>query len=78
MDKLITKWTDMNNWAEKTEEIDEPYLNRGRTGACWAGALQSPAEQLRVEAGRSRAGARRPEQGVSCLGEEEEQGRADP
>ena len=29
----MTKWTDMNDWAGETEEIDEPYLNRGRAGA---------------------------------------------
>ena len=54
----MTKWTDMNDCAGETEEIDEPYLNRGGQSR----ALQSPAEHLHVEAGRSMAEARRPEQ----------------
>ena len=108
MDKLITKWTNMNDWAEKTEEIDDPYLNRGGQSrgaavACRAFARRGRSEDDRgpaAGAGQGRGGRSRVcrawerkrsrgvptprprrsrgEQGTSRLGEEGEQGRAEP
>ena len=51
----MTKWTDMNDWAGETEEIDEPYLNRGGQSRGAAVACRAFARRGRSEHGRGPA-----------------------